>query len=417
MPLPELASCTWTRRRLPSYGLAPVLTASLLLTALVACSPDSSGPRFDERACASFVIPTAMGLAWENLNHRISRYAIQLSPAPGEACLAERVETVFIGGDYSTGETLTDIPRLRWSGTRIAATSPEQMGAARLRLDFLIDAAAGGEATLTETLDRDALHLLHYPHVIALVEGLALRTDVAQAAGYPDDYDPAHGYTSRGIGAELRVVEFDEAEILLEAILRFAHGTSDRKNMNGAMASALTEGSLDVLLIGLAEAPVEGSVDYGLEVEVPPLMRDVEVPHAPALERQLVLALPASGAGGGQSGLSGISGLVGWTGFRFELDPVETEGAGYYIRELSLGLNPTISAVGGSAPGPLLVDVDGYASNASKFVAYYGMRSRFLGHVAWLPLLVTNEALLEASGSMGLSESFETGSASFELPR
>lgn len=407
MPAPVSAFAPKIQRGRATPSAALNWSVALLLLLLAACAAESEAPRFDERACTSFVVPTRLGLRWENLNHRISRYAIQLAPAPGAACLAERVETVFIGGDYSTGETLTDAPHLGWSGLRVVAADPAQVGAARVRLEAVVDASAGGEVTVRERFDRDALHLLHYPHVVALVEGIALRTDVDQAADYPADYDPARGYTSRGIGAELRVVQLDDAELWLDATLRFAHGTSDRKNMNAAMAAALTEVQVDVLLLGLAEAPIEGAVETQVEAELPPFMRDVEIPHAPEAERRLFLGAdrafhsPAS------------SGLYGWTGFRFLMEPSETPGAGYYIRELSVALSPVQSAVDGD--GRITFDVDGYASNASKFVAYYGLRSHFEGQVAWSPGVLSEDGVGASAEPLAIDEAFETGAASFEL--
>ncbi len=399
----------------PSRRAAPIGPRWRSLTALVvlalvapvsfsACGSDPA-PSFDERACTSFVVPTRLGLRWENLNHRISRYAVQLSPAPGEACLAERVDTVFIGGDYSTGETLTDIPHLAWSGLRIVDADPTQLGAARLRLDAVIDARDGGEVSLERSYDRDTLKLLNYPHVLALVEGIALRTDVDQPDDYPDDYDPAHGYTSRGIGAEVEVLSLDADSLSLKATLRFAHGTSDRANMNRAMAYALTEAQVDVLLLGLQEAPLRGGSHSEVEVEVPPFMQDVEVPHGSSV--------PALFQGDRTVYQAALSGPYGWTGFRFELDPSETEDAGYYIRELSVALAPNSDSA--DSDGAIGFSLDGYVSNASKFIAYYGLNSRFEGAMAWAPGILSGEPGGGQVAPIDIDEAFDTGSASYEI--
>lgn len=362
-----------------------------LLGLLAACG--ESAPRYAPLACDRFVVPTTLGLAWQNLNHRISRWQVALEPPPGQACQADTLRATYVGGDWTTGETATDVPRVAWAGQRVQV-DPAVLGVARVRV--LLEIGAEGEVERQLTLTRADLHLLHYPRVVALIEGLALDTDVPQDAGYPEDYDPAHGYTSRGIGAWARVTAEGDEALAVTAGARFAHGTSDRPDMNGAIPFARTGATLDLLLLGVAEADViEGQVDYTLTTQKPAFLNDEPCTEPTEQDADLALQGPAGAA----------PGLVGWTSFRFDLDPAEEEGAGYYIRELRVDLSPLAAP---DAQGRLALRADGFACNASRFVAFYALRSRFQGAVAWIPVDVDTAPVV-------IEQAFDTGSAAYPL--
>lgn len=88
------------------------VTILLTLVALIGCDEgrDGASLAYDPEACVAFTLPTGLGLSWENLNHRISLWQLQLEPTPAEACTADTLSVAYIGGDFSTGETMTDVP-------------------------------------------------------------------------------------------------------------------------------------------------------------------------------------------------------------------------------------------------------------------------------------------------------------------
>lgn len=364
----------------------------------MAMIPSCSGgdePGHDPRACTSFIVPDRFGLRWKTLNHRVSLWQVRLAPRPGEGCRADTLDTAFIGGDFSTGDVMSDIPRVTFGFQAVDAETPVLAGAARLR----IQANVGPEGVVQgqESLDRDQLALTGYEFVTAFVEGLSLATDVPQGPDYPKGYDPAHGYTSRGIGAWVDAVQGEDGGLVLDWRVRFAHGTSDRKDMNAAMAQAVTGVTLDVLLVGVSDrVPIHGLVDYTVVSPLAAPLDDVPCLHPPVEETRVTLA----GSPGPWQGFYGI------TGFEYFLEPPEEEGAGYYLRDLDVSL--TLDAHD-PATGEASFDFEGYASNASGFIVFYAMSNHFRGAMAWVP------ASVQASHGQ-VSETFTTGAAEFDLP-
>jgi hypothetical protein len=359
----------------------------------VGCQGDDT-PGHDPAACTSFVVPTTLGLGWQNLNHRISRWGVQLAPAPGEACAADTLAAEHVGGDYTTGESATDTARVVWEGSLVDAAGPHVLGAARLRVPFEI--GPGAEATLVLPVARSDAHLLGYGTVIAFIEGLRLTTDVPQGADYPADYDPAHGYTSRGLGAWVRVATSSADTIQVEAGVHFAHGPSDRDDMNRAIPHARTEATLDVLLLGVADGPVlEGHVSTTVTCPRPGFLVDVPCPGPGEADGIVELSGPPGAP----------PGLAGWTGFRFDLETPDDPGHGEYLRELRVTLtrahhDPTTGAAAFRAFG--------YASHASKFTAFHDLEVRFDASIAWIP------APVQAS-IVRVEQAFATGRAVFPL--
>jgi hypothetical protein len=368
----------------------------LVLAVLIGCegSADDGALDYDPAACTAFTLPTGLGLSWENLNHRISLWQLQLEPSPAEACATDTLSVAYIGGDYSTGETLTDTPSVAWDGLRVTAAGPEVLGVARARLE--LEVGPTGVATKIQSLERASLALSGYPTVVAFVEGLRLVTDVPQGADYPSDYDPAHGYTSRGIGAGARVLTLTPESLELEGFVRFAHGPSERPDMNAALAVATTRATLDLVLVGLPDGAARtGEVAYHVDSEPPPAWTDVPSQGPTAEQVQVEIQGPPGAH----------AGLYGWTRFRFELDPLEAEGMGYYVRDLHISL--TLDELD-EARGLARFSARGYASNASKFLAFYGMGCGFEGALAWIPADLTVTPVAQRAP-------FETGSASFPL--
>lgn len=371
------------------------LITFVLCLGAAGCAGDPSEANFDPDARTSAVVTTRMGLGWANLNHRITLWRVRLAPEPGAAGTESSLDAAYIGGDFSTGETMSDTPMVEMAGLRASATDPSQMGFARERIILDVDPSA--ESQTTVSLARSSLRLAGYPRVVALLQGLELNTDVPQDASYPPNYDPAHGYTSRGFGAGVEVTALDDDTLSLAVRARFEHGHSDRTDMNAAMEVARTRVAVDVLLVGLpANAPLlEGRVDYRLTYPEPEPLVDQDIPAPSAEQTAIDLQAPPGSP----------SGIYGLASFDFRLDPDEP-GAGYYIREMDVGVALRHHDV---PSGAATFDLVGYASNATGFLAFYALRTQFEGELVWLPVPVTTESIV-------LSEAFETGAASFDLP-
>lgn len=414
--------------------------ATLLLLAGSACSSADSDARatddaadrrgsdavttLDPRPCSSAVIPNRLGLAWKELNHRYSVLDLQLGETSSEDCLPERLQTEFIGGPYSgsSGSSgsggIDDTPILEYGfQTRDSTGEPD---VAFVRRNFKRTFEASSDLEETRTYTRESLQLRGYENVVAVIEGFRIDTDVEQVEDYPEDYDPAHGYTVHGLGASVDVTTVTDGEIDLHYRLRFEPGPSpDREDLNRAVEHARVSARLDILLIGLSEAPTtSGSVDYRVEYPEPKVGEDDDFPPPPEQKRRIVL----EGTPDRPRGFWGIG------AFDFELSPridctsdrdcpasercLETGRCtddlgepGFYLRELSVDI---ALEEYDRAEGTAAFLFDGYASNATNLVGFWPMRSDFTGTVRWIQAE-------NASPQIRYESEFETGRADFAL--
>ena len=381
-----------------------------LLAGLAAC-----GPRFDPEACTEAVISQGFGLRWAELDHRISQWGLGLRGPEGEParCGAEALEARYVGGDFTTGSGVQqDTPWVRLGFQRFSAPSPEVAGFARVEVPLTIEGGGGwscgeplprgltsleGWASTTLTLRRADLALRGYPKIEALISGLTLRSDVPQGPAYPSaTYDPALGFTSRGLGAELQVVSLDAEEITLKASLRVEPGCSvDRADHDAALPFARYEGQLELLLVG-HDAPVtRGGVAYRLEYPdpSPPEIQEIP-PAAPDLQSMGLRGRPGGGLG-----------VFGFTRFNLALDPWDPAQAGYYLK--ALDASATLERFH-NATGRLDLLVNGYASNAGVF-AWQAMNNTFSATLVWVQLPGEGEPQV-------LEQAFTTGAATLPLP-
>ncbi len=383
-----------------------------LLLASPACSDATEELAWDEGACAAFTVPTGFGLRWDTLNHRISRWSVR---GEGEGCRAASVAFGYIGGDFSTGEVFSDTPHGRF-GFRRVEPDPTQAGAHRVTA--ALDVGPSSVAETTVTLSRADAGLRGYEHVSAFVAGVAFATDVPQPDDYPTDYEARFGYTSRGLGAWARIVEVTADEIVVSMGVRFAHGTSDRADMNRAIPVAVSAAELDVLVVGSASEPRSGDVTYDHEVPRQQLSEDPPPARAP-VDRQRVSLVGAAGAAPGIWGLSEFDvSVVADTACDLDADCPALEScddgrcteengpAGIYVREIAV--SATLEAHDREA-GTAAFLVDGTVSNASQFIAFFGFDATVSATLTWLP-----GPVVAAEGVVDMP--FETGRISVPLP-
>ena len=405
----------WLERK-ASYDCA--MRRFLFIVMLFAgCPPNPQmpppGPAFDEAACAEFVVPHRMGLRWRLLNHRVSTWSVRLDR---DDCLADTLEVTSIGGDFSTGETADDQPSLAYAFRRVKA-SPEELGVARVSIETEVGPDDREEGTVD--VDRAKLNLRNYPHVAVLIEGIEFVTDIPQDADYPESYEPAHGYTMRGFGAGATVESADAATVRVKWNLHFEPGPSaDREPVNAAIDHAKVAAKLDLLVVGLAKVePVEAHVEYSQSHPPPTPLVDQEIPHAD--EETQTVAMTGRAA----------DGFWGFSSFDFALQfdgaCEEHSDCVFYRAFANACREDDTCGEGGSEPGDYLREiyvsmdlaerneaeakfhVDGFISNASRFLANYALAYDFAADVVWVPV---GEATPGA-----IAEEFETGEKEWPL--
>lgn len=373
----------------------------------------ASGPEWDDDACSTLVVPSAFGLSWERANHRISEWAVGVESEDERSCEADTLAATYVGGDWTSGDVATDTPSVAARIERVQAT-PEVLGVGRARIALDVD--AGGEARVRTTVDREPSALQGYAHLTPIILAVRFDTDVPQRAEYPEDYDPALGYTSRGLGVRASMARSSDTSFDVQVDARFAHGPSDRPDMNLASSLATSRVTVDVLVVGTTVSPVTGSVAYAIEHPKQNIGEDPEHPRAdPALRR-----IELDGAPGAPRG------LVGFSSFWFELSDIGPCGPrqecprgdvcedgvctstygppGFYIREIAADARIVDYD---QATGRATLDIDGYASNSSQAFAFYAMRTDFSADVVWFQL--------QASEPIEIEQAFETGSTRIPL--
>ena len=378
--------------------------ATLSLLALAACD-EVPGPR--GTPCTEALIPSGFAWRWERTNHRVSQLGFETLPAADDPCAAAALRATFVGGDFTTGAFGEDRPQVRWNATRIAGDGTT-FAAATVELTGRIEPGAPGR--LRRNVSLRALGLDGFANVTALISGLSFTTDVAAPEGFPAEYSPELGYTSRGLRLEVAAdrTSDDDATITAEAWLE--PGTSpDRDDLNRAVAFAAQQATIRVLLLATQAPPDEGSVDYTLSYPKQAMLNDTtQLAHASAAQQQTDLP-------------SGGPGIVGFSAIRWELAPSlacdatnrcdlgetctdalcsESQGRqGYYLREISVAAVRDASSRWA---------VDGYATNEALFAPYDAMVNHFSASIRHFRGITGEEVTVQ--------ETIATGTTDLPLP-
>lgn len=265
-------------------------------------------------ACAEptepFVLLTGWNYEWEQLSHRVSTLRVGVADDTS-------LSLGLVGGDWSTGATFTDTPYYRVRYQRVTATGLRVFrGTATLLV--------GPEPSGTTTLELDAAGLPEGYALSAVINGFSLDTDVPQGADYPADYDPAYGYTSNGFGFFLGDVERvgDTLRVPVQANVRW--GPQDRADMNAAIPYAVTEVTVNVVVLAGPFEPETSSAS-----------KTLDLPWDPPFTDQPPLELDVDFAGGASEA------LVAWRGFDLGLNlEGPSMGEGDYLRAFGAELIP-----------------------------------------------------------------------------
>ena len=348
------------------------------------------------QGCPRAIVTSGLGLGWKWLNHRISYWDVHPeqgdcpSSVPQDAALAFG----YVGGSWSTGAVWTDIPILNYR--YFAVDAGPDAAFVSYRHDLTIDAPQD-IANDVVVIDLEQSGLAGFEHYAVFLAGLTLDTDVEQIdPDYPPDYDPALGYTSRGIGAGISDVTVTDGKLTFGLWARFELGAADREDMNSAIAHARTQATVHMLVAGFDNAAVT-SKDHAYQVQYDPprLVLQPQYDHAPEAMRRFSIQ--------GQPGFD--QAFVALQSFNLKL--FGSVDRGDYIRTLSVDANLLSYD---PATGAAQVDLDGFASNASTAFTEETLENDFTGRVALVQL---------AGGTVSAGEKtmeFETGADQVPLP-
>ena len=189
--------------------------------------------------------------AWEGFNHRVSQLGVW--PTLSETGELASAELTFVGGDFTTGAIAED-------DALVSARWVSMAAGQAVWLD--VRAMVPSSEELVQRIDISQLRALWGDaDVVAALVGVRFNTGVEQSASYPQGYDPALGFTSRGFGV-FATLDDRRNPGTLDVTLRFEHGLAEdevlRADMNAAMPFAQTEAEIRIVLFTPANnAPSE----------------------------------------------------------------------------------------------------------------------------------------------------------------
>ncbi len=328
-------------------------------------APDANPAGGLTNTCTEGLILSGLGIRWDDGAHRVARWGVyprigaehfpegcpptsalrgavlvsELDGGPGtrgsEAPGAEVLATYHVVGAGGGGPLPPDAGS--WTGLRIAR------GQETLELE------GEPEAEAPVLFDLALARMAGAPAIAVVIDGLELETDVAQPAAYPADYDPADGYSVRGIGARVANVRREGDDLRFDVAARFALGRREgRPEMNRAIAVARTRATVHFAIVALPREPAAGSVAY----------REQHRGHGDAL---LAVCRPAPSATALEiEGAPGLVAAPALRSFSVDLFPDEEEAAGDDVRELSI----RVAGFGhDEGSGRASMRVEGYATN------------------------------------------------------
>jgi len=318
-------------------------------------------------------ILTGWNVTWGQLSHRIAYLETTLQ---SDASL----RLGMIGGNWSTGEAFSDTPtyRVRYSTVSSAAAHFVD-GESELVI------GPDGTASTTATVPLDALP--RHGKQVAVLRGFAYDTDIEGLDGYPEDYDPGHGYTLVSQGVAFSTVERQGDEYVFEVQAIFETGPADREDMNEAMPFSQVAATVSWTLIGF-----EGHLQTATVTDDQPLSWTPPYSHHEPLFDSLPLGI--------ESGYP--AGIVGWRSF--VLSQQNDDKAGEYIRAMGAEIVPASTPADHGFTG----NVEAIYSNSS-LSEFHQIDMAFEGEILWMGLAdgdaeVTHQVVEVEADTLGLIE-------------
>ncbi len=355
-------------------ALLPGLLAALLAAA---CGGTQREPR-TVTTCHQWAT------GWDLMPHRLSHLELTAAPTAGGARVSARIDGGSFGG--------VDSPWARYGLTRIRS---RDLAAVYGSIEVAIapgDEVAGEPFSTRAELVLPAAELAGSRRLAAFFHGLRLRSDGYDGPPpFGEDYDPALGYTSGGLGLALDAPLRDGDTIRVGLRVRNTLAPADRADMNAAIEQATTWLRVDVAVVGAYSrhrpALASGSTDYFISAA--DYGQNSVHPHAAAAAQMV----PLAGLDPDTRAVIGIQAFDLWLNqpghhhpdctviqdeLNFEGQPVS--GPGRYLRELSAACGPL--APSGDGAGAAL---DLYLSNSSTFTEVGNLCLGAAGRLAALP--------------------------------
>ena len=282
-----------------------------------------------------FTVWSGWNHTWDMLSHRVSLIRVKSN---NDAT----AESGILGGDWSTGATWSDSVRYRIHNQTVSShLLSAQHGEAILTI--------GPDGTGTTTVEIDDFNA-----DVVLLSGFEINTDIEQSSEYPDNYDPALGYTSRGFGMAVELNENGDVDVT--GSVRW--GPRDREDMNEALRHAQSQ----LTVWWTAISGVDATESFHM-------VKSQDLAHDPPNSEQSSLSevLPWNG-----TGIAGISG--------FDLNLFDTDGGegGDYLRSFGVEMVPNRNA---SAPEVLSSEILTYSA-----LELGTMSMDVEAHAVWIPL-------------------------------
>jgi hypothetical protein len=313
--------------------MTKTLLLSLLITGCTNKAADTASPSAIDGP--THTIWSGWNHTWGFLSHRVS--LIQVKAGDGQ-----QAESGMVGGSWSTGEAWSDDVNYRIHQQNITGNVIEvEHGETHMTV------GPEGVAAATSIASIDDVQLV-------VLRGFEINTDTEQSDDYPEDYDPALGYTSRGFG--MSVEQTGDSEITATTHLRW--GGRDRDDMNGAIPHA----QADVIVHWTAISGLTSS-------ETVTFSGQQELPHSPPNSEQSGLSSPLDWNGHGVSAIR-----------RFDLLLEDQDGGegGDYIRSAGTEIQPNSS---GTAPDNIAAEI-----LTTSAIELGTMRMECSVDAVWIPL-------------------------------
>ncbi|MEL6343412.1 MAG: hypothetical protein AAFV53_09770 [Myxococcota bacterium] len=321
--------------------------------------PEVTGPEREG------VVWTGFNYTWDILSHRIALTRTILE-ADGSYSLG------MIGGDWSTGGTFSDDPLYRVRHQQVTA-----QGFAVVHGQTELVVGPDGIGSVTATV-RDETVLSMSEQVVVL-RGFDINTNIEQSAEYPKDYDPALGYTSRGVsfGVSTPTVTDGALEFTVNTEIRW--GPQDRSDMNNAIPHAQT-----AVVVAWTAIGFEGELNRQTVTET------VAYPYEPSYSEHPEVSLPLN------SGKA--PGVLAIRSFDLVIDAQDGSDDGVYLRALGFEAKQDVSGVATEAVA---------AGSNSSLIEEVGIDFTPTAEVLWLRLW-DQDASIEVVSAEGQHDVGET---------
>ena len=309
---------------------------TLLLTSLLAfgCSDKNDRTATNTQSGGdSFTVWSGWNHSWAMLSHRISLIRVKAGGI-------DSAESGILGGDWSTGESWSDDVDYRIHQQIVTSSTLQSEHG-----ETVLTVGPDGSASATSPSPLSDARLV-------VLRGFEINTDVDQSDAYPEDYDPALGYTSAGFGINATL---DGGQVTVTASIDW--GPRDRADVNAAIPHADTGVTVYWTTLSGFDTVTTSRFEGGQELA-----------HTPPNSPQEGMVEPLDWSGTGIAALSG---------FNLSITDVDGGDGGDYLRSFGAEIRPSET---GEAPTEIGAEI----LNTS-LIELAHMRMDFEVDALWIP--------------------------------